>query len=118
MYRKLSESELSTYGITVTKTPKPLVEYLSKYYSGWSRCVVILDSEYDDQYYEHNTRSAIVFDEAGNEVMPSKENAVESRKNLPNAYELGFRNDQNDEPVEEVVYYNNMPDLYVKESDV
>lgn len=115
-FRKLSNDELNSYGIpTENCAPQILKTYLDTYFKGWARCVVVLNAEYNDEYYNHSTKCVIAFDAEGNEIVPDKTLSIEARKEVPDAYDLGVRDEESEDEIEDLVFIASIPDLYVKE---
>lgn len=115
-FHKLSDQELLAYGIRKKELPLEVEKYLQKYYPNWARTIFIFNAEYNDEYYNHSTSSAIVFDKNGNEIVPKSEFSVSARKEIPTAHAFGLTDQEQSEATEEIVYYkDSLPDLYVKE---
>lgn len=112
-FRKLSDEELKSYGIALNKPSKQVVDYLEKYYgSNWGRCVFIVDSEYNDEGYNNEISSVVVFDENGNEIVPKVGLSLNARKNLP-YIEVNDGNGYSE--ASDIVYFNKTIELYAKD---
>jgi hypothetical protein len=123
-YRKLTETELTTYGITKTLAVSKsdlhtsYRNFVKKYYDGSAVLVeVVVHSEFNDNTYDNDVRMVVVYDAFGDEVVPRKDTAKQCRAEMvslrlgggPESYESR-------EPAESFFVQMNptLPELYVK----
>jgi hypothetical protein len=111
-YRKLSTEELRSFGINTSDKYKQIIDHVKKYYPNTAnRALLLLDSEYDDEYYNNKVKTILVFDKEGNELVPTKGKSLEAR-NIPYIGDL----EQTNQYLEDIVVYLDVPELYVKDA--
>lgn len=118
-YRKLNKSEIKNLLNTkAEELPAWAAKHLKDYYpAGYSKVVLLVNSEYNDSSYDNSFVGMVVFDTNMNEISPIKGKEVEARSKFienaesPTQYETY-------EQIENVSYLvGGLPDLYVKEGD-
>lgn len=125
-YRKLDETELrrlaehlpSRFETKARQNPldKQIIAHVQKYYpAGTCSAVLTINSEYNDEGYNCSAGCLVVYDRDGEEMLPTKATASESRKQWQ-SFNIPDSTDENP-PEDRAVLINapKIPDLYIKE---
>jgi hypothetical protein len=120
-YRKLTEQELSKFGIKTfvndssSKLHNSYREFVKRYYPANADLIeVIVHSEYNDNTYDNGVQMVVVYDSNGDEITPNKKTASECRQNMAS---IGIGNNYStNEPIESFFIHMTpkVPQLYVK----
>jgi hypothetical protein len=119
-YRKLDADDLKSYGIALAgdgQSHTAIKKLVEKYYpKSVQRALVIVDNEYNDEYYTVNATSILCYDNKGNIVNPLKGKEVAAMKEVS-----GMRvcdcDDYQANPVDDFVVHMETPELYVLEDN-
>lgn len=118
-YRKLSKNELNDYGIKVNNGATQLLTLYKKYFDNSVepiKALILINNDYNDEYYTHEVRGVVFYDALDNELVPLKEFSREFHSlesfNLDSI--LGF-GEEAEEAIDDQIVFLNVPDLYVKE---
>jgi hypothetical protein len=118
-YRKLTKEELAMYGIALpsnnfNNTYAPYRAFVKKFYGSKAVSAAIgINSEYNDCTYDNRLTYIVVYDALGNEMLPLKETAQQSRKEWSSLISDG--DERSDEQRGDIHFFvtDNIPDLYV-----
>ena len=118
-YKKLTESELKTFGILVNSKEVNHDQYrnfVKKYYPSNAVLIeVIIDSEYNDEGYDVSFKNLLVYDFHGEELVPIRETREKCRVEM-NSLGQDIASSYHREEVENFFVRINptLPDLYIK----
>lgn len=120
-FRKLSNQEIANLFGSSQRHGQDLLPIVTTMYERPKEAVsaiVTLDSEYNDETYEHKVQYVGVYDKSGAEIHPLRGKEREARKKMKEAVErMGCAPSEAEDPVEEIVLRMSPVELFVEEPD-
>lgn len=116
-YRKLTAEELASYGIKLNNNK--ITQLLSIYKNFFDKaivphkCLLIVDSEYNDNTYDNKLMKVIFYDNDSNELIPLKTKSREFHTINYYNYDINIAGETSEQIEDEVVLLQT-PDLYIK----
>lgn len=116
-YKKLTTEELTSYGIKLNDTK---ISHLLSIYNDFFdkaivpyKCLLIVDSEYNDCTYDNKLMKVIFYDKENNELIPLKTKSREFHTLNYYEYDINISGETREQIEDEVVLLV-IPDLYIK----